>query len=48
MLMIMGVLVFVLGFLGCFGSFRENRVCLIIVSFFSSYFQMYVILLLAV
>ncbi|KAL5259515.1 hypothetical protein ACHWQZ_G009832 [Mnemiopsis leidyi] len=30
MLMIIGVLVFVLGFLGCFGSFRENRVCLII------------------
>lgn len=30
MLMIMGGLVFILGFLGCFGSFRENRVVLII------------------
>ena len=34
MLMIMGGLVFILGFLGCFGSFRENRVVLIIVSIF--------------
>jgi len=30
MLMIIGVLIFILGFLGCFGSFRENRVVLII------------------
>ncbi|XP_063680730.1 23 kDa integral membrane protein-like [Bolinopsis microptera] len=30
MLMIIGVLVFILGFLGCFGSFRENRVVLIV------------------
>ena len=32
MLMIIGVLVFILGFLGCFGSFRENRIVLIVVS----------------
>lgn len=30
MMMILGVLVFILGFLGCFGSFKENRACLII------------------
>jgi len=30
MLMIIGVLVFILGFLGCFGSFRENRIVLIV------------------
>lgn len=30
MMMILGVLVFILGFLGCFGSFKENRPLLII------------------
>lgn len=30
MLMVLGVLVFILGFFGCFGSFRENRALLIV------------------
>ena len=32
LLMILGVFVFILGFLGCFGAFRENRFLLVIVS----------------
>ena len=32
LLMILGVLVFILGFLGCFGAFKENRVLLVIYS----------------